>query len=309
MEVLRRLLAPLDPGTFLSDRFQRQNTYIPGESGKFDFFFPVSHFRENLDRVSHIRAIFKGFQEVDISPADIPAMVSAGATICVTGLERAHPALLALVTELRAETRHPGMVSVRAYMSPPGSGFDPHYDARTVTTLQLYGEKAWRIGRSPFVSFPQSNCSDFADPDYKDFDTLTAADEVLMRPGDLLCLPPGTVHTARARSWCLALNVAFDYVGARYLDLIQHEFSAVCAADLTLREPLAPADAITHARLRDEVNGRIARMQQLLQELSSSVEWLSPAREALEAEQMSERLGTSSLVKSLAEGRLWVSEG
>src|SRR5215212_9871378 len=90
---LKRLLAPLTVDEFASKYFQRIPLRIPGAAGKFDFLFRADEFQFGLDRVSEIRAVFPQQWQAQIRAADIQQMMHAGATICVTGVERAHPKL------------------------------------------------------------------------------------------------------------------------------------------------------------------------------------------------------------------------
>src|SRR5207244_9094757 len=90
---------------------------------------------------------------------------------------------------------------------------------------QISGKKRWRYSRAPAVPFPTHNVvgenrifsyvrgdpmprpwEDFAPPDEREFE------EVVLEPGDVLCLPAGTWHAAKAIDHSLALNLAFNPV-------------------------------------------------------------------------------------------------
>ena len=113
---------------------------------------------------------------------------------------------------------------MKCYLSPRGYGFNAHFDAHIVTQLQIEGRKRWRYSVRPGVVDPLDN--GFADEggevrvigrspsELRSWERASVADatfeEVVLEPGDLLCLPPGTWHEAKAVERSLALNVAFS---------------------------------------------------------------------------------------------------
>src|SRR5829696_4585877 len=91
---IARIIHPLPVSEFLSSYFERRPLVIRGQAKKFSHLFAADDFKFGLDRVTEIRAVFEGLWQATIDPADIKEMFNAGASICVTGLERAHPKLL-----------------------------------------------------------------------------------------------------------------------------------------------------------------------------------------------------------------------
>ena len=106
-----------------------------------------------------------------------------------------------------------------------------------MTTVQLEGTKRWRVSPTPGVPFPVDNA--FLDEsgtiryNGRTPGSLAAWErpavdrdafvEVLLRPGDVLCLPAGTWHEAKAAGGpSLALNFSFSPadVAAVLLDLV-----------------------------------------------------------------------------------------
>lgn len=120
-----------------------------------------------------------------------------GATIVLQGLHRTLPPLETLAASLAAELGHP--VQVNAYVTPPGNqGFAAHYDVHDVFVLQIHGAKAWRV-HDPVWPDP------LRDQPWEDRRGLVVeaahAEPVLeaeLRPGDLLYLPRGFLHSATA---------------------------------------------------------------------------------------------------------------
>ena len=120
-----------------------------------------------------------------------------GATIVLQGLHRTWPAIQAFTRRLVEELGHPAQVN--AYITPESSrGFDPHYDVHDVFVLQVDGEKHWRV-HAPVLAHPRA---DEPWSLHRDAVAARAAEEpvldVVMRPGDVLYLPRGWLHSATA---------------------------------------------------------------------------------------------------------------
>jgi ribosomal protein L16 Arg81 hydroxylase len=222
--LLDQVLKPVSVGTFLKDYFGVRPLLVRGARDKFHFLLRAENFMFGLDRVREVRCVFSGLKQATISPSDIKEMFEAGATICVTGMERAHSTLQRAAKRIESEIGYAGRVDFRAYLSPPGSGFDIHYDARVATTLQIDGTKTWWYSDYPHTPFPTEN----SPRDDMEAIARMVSDVPLrkatLRPGDLLCLPAGAWHKAKAgRGGSLALNMAFNHSGATVVDvLIRH---------------------------------------------------------------------------------------
>lgn len=120
-----------------------------------------------------------------------------GATIVLQALHRTWPALVDFSRRLGADLGHP--VQVNAYVTPPQSqGFDDHYDVHDVFVLQVSGEKRWRI-HAPVLEAPLRDQPwtqrRAAVARRAEEDSLI---EAVLRPGDCLYLPRGTLHAATA---------------------------------------------------------------------------------------------------------------
>jgi ribosomal protein L16 Arg81 hydroxylase len=186
----------------------------------FDEIFSETEFWSHLPYALNIRAVFAHLKQARIRPDDAKDMYEAGATLCVSGLERSHAGLLSLANNLKQALGFLGEIDVKAYFSPCGSGFSAHYDPRGVTTLQISGQKRWRFTSLPAVEFPLVN-SDYPLPDLLDeLTTRTDVQNVILHPGDLLYLPPGVIHWAEAGQSSLALNMSFEYVGANAAQML-----------------------------------------------------------------------------------------
>ena len=100
-------------------------------------------------------------------------LVAGGATVVMQSLQRTWPPLDDFCRDLEVAIGHP--VQANAYLSPGigAGGLGQHADTHDVIVLQIAGSKAWDVeGLGPLV----------------------------LEPGDVLYLPAGTSHHARAES-------------------------------------------------------------------------------------------------------------
>jgi ribosomal protein L16 Arg81 hydroxylase len=236
--MLASILRPVQIKTFLDEYFGKKPLLVRGAPGKFDSLMKPRDFIYRLDRVPEIRCVFDQLRQATIGPADIREMFEAGATICVTGIDCAHRSLRIAGRKIRKEIGYAGRVDFRAYLSPPGSGFDFHYDARVATTLQFEGTKTWWYSEEPDLPLPIENSSRADMTAIRLAVSKIKLRRVTLRPGDLLCLPPGVWHKARAGTGgSFALNMAFNHVGATVLDVILEELRASLSSEPGCREP------------------------------------------------------------------------
>jgi hypothetical protein len=132
-----------------------------------------------------------------VSSDAVLRLFADGSTVVLQGLHRLWPPLIEFADQLAADLGHP--TQVNAYVTPPSSrGFSPHYDVHDVFVLQVSGEKHWRI-HAPVLADPLRTqpWQDRAD------DVAAAAErepviDAVLRPGDVLYLPRGFIHSAQA---------------------------------------------------------------------------------------------------------------
>jgi hypothetical protein len=227
---LSDVLNPVPLHEFVSDYWQRKSLFVKGTAGKFAGLFDRHRFFSVAGQARGIHAEWGAGQNVTgVRPEQMDGLLKSGATLCLTGIEHVDSGLQTLTLNAKRELLHAGEVSIRSYLSAEGCGFDLHFDARVATTLQIEGCKRWWFSKTPAVPFPARNCNlirpgqlgyqraaevpvevweRFAPPDE------TELCEVLLEPGDVLCLPAGTWHRAKAAGTSsLALNLAFDSLG------------------------------------------------------------------------------------------------
>ncbi|PRX19164.1 Cupin superfamily protein [Paraburkholderia sp. BL18I3N2] len=211
--VFQKFFYPLDAREFRSQYFGKRPLYLGGHPDRTSGLFSLSQFYECLIECENVRVVFDGLKQARISPGDAKDMFDAGGTICATGVERGNAALREFLKAIKAELNFTGHLSFRAYLSPPGAGFAPHYDPRVIATMQIEGSKKWFYANSPFCEFPLDSSPIPLPQRYLTFVENAGHNQCKLKPGDLLCLPAGTIHWAEAGSDSLSLNLAFDYIG------------------------------------------------------------------------------------------------
>lgn len=132
-----------------------------------------------------------------VSDDKLLRLFADGSTIVLQGLHRTWGPLIDFTQQLAEELGHP--VQANAYVTPSqNTGFSDHYDVHDVFVLQVAGEKLWRL-RPPVHPAP------LRDEPWTDHraEVEEAAQhppehEFTLRPGDVLYLPRGWVHSATA---------------------------------------------------------------------------------------------------------------
>ncbi|HEX8112162.1 MAG TPA: cupin domain-containing protein, partial [Kofleriaceae bacterium] len=205
---LAELLAPIAITELVRDYWQRRPLYIPGAPDKLAGLFDRAAFDRAVtaiepDELGRRPFAKAGAQdaagdhvELRIQPEQIPALVRAGMTIQAEQLETAHAGLRALLDDTRRQLDVAAAMDVGAFLSPDGAGYGLHFDATGMFTLQIAGSKRWGYGRAPAVAWPRANR--VATRGARDQLPDDELDEVVLRPGDVLYLPPGTWHRASA---------------------------------------------------------------------------------------------------------------
>jgi hypothetical protein len=226
---LAELLSPISCEEFVNSCFSRISLAVPGTPQKFDHIFSWERLQKAImtgqaipDRRYNITASFTGGEESGSSRRMIEAyhhqigeLLLAGATICITNIHMADPLLARWARAIRSQLNFAGTVGVNCYMSPDGSGLPMHYDKRVATTLQLGGKKRWRFSTQPAKAWPSHNAlyqQGRVEPSGVDpgkLPTDLEFEEVELSPGDLLCLPAGAWHSAKAVGDSFAINIYF----------------------------------------------------------------------------------------------------
>ncbi|MGE6738489.1 cupin domain-containing protein, partial [Streptomyces sp. NPDC059900] len=188
-----------------------------------------------------------------------------GATLVLQALHRTWEPVADFSTRLSTELGHP--VQANAYITPPQNrGFDAHYDVHDVFVLQIHGCKRWVI-HEPVHPDPLRN-----EP-WTDHRAAVASAargtpriDTVLEPGDVLYLPRGWLHAARAQgqvSMHLTLGI---HTHTRYTlaEQLTRAALAVLREDPRMRQSLpmgtdGPADEDELAAVREHLVAALAR--------------------------------------------------
>lgn len=224
---LQQLVNPISCEEFVNSYFARTSVNIEGHPKKFDHIFSWERLRQALARGQHIRDrrynITASFAsgEAEGSPRrmmeahhnQVSELLNAGATICITNIHMADPSLARWAQAIRTQLNFSGTVGINCYVSADGSGLPMHYDKRVATSIQVAGKKLWRFSTETAKAWPDSNETYQEGQTGSEVGKLPAEmefQEVVLNPGDLLCLPAGAWHSARGIGFSLALNLYFS---------------------------------------------------------------------------------------------------
>lgn len=250
----------------IAEYFNKKPLFVPGAIDKPQELLDLEGFYAALPDTENVRAIFRSMHRASIAPNDARDMFEAGATICVTGIDLAVPAIRKLADAVKLELGYLGILSVNAYCSPQGSGLSEHYDPRIVTAIQLAGTKEWTYSLEPFELNPLrvSYNDDTRAALLRQHNARVGTHTVTLSVGDILCLPAGTVHEARAESTSLSLNLAFDYAGKGMADIFTDWLRRELLNTREFREPcFAKGSYDQEARMKE----LIARAEEVLGQL------------------------------------------
>lgn len=227
---LQQLLTPLSCEEFLRSYFARESIFIEGSAEKIASVFSWESLNKALeagqkiqDKRFNIHASFargeasgSSRQMVEASCQQVEGLFKSGATICITNIHMADPALAHWAQSIRAQLNFSGTVGVNCYLSPDGAGLSTHYDKRVVTNIQVAGRKRWRYSTEAAKLWPDHNAvylNGKGEADGADAGRLPTEmefREVEMKPGDVLCLPAGAWHSAKGVGESLAINLYFQ---------------------------------------------------------------------------------------------------
>jgi hypothetical protein len=262
-----------------------------GPSDRFRALFSMERLEQVLDAQRRsrsgsgslsVRASFDHWHSLlTIAPNYAIRLYKAGATLCISELCIADQLLHDVALRARRDLRFLGTTDFRCYLSPHGDGFDTHFDMRISTTLQIEGRKRWRYSNEPALDWPHyqifpGQLAPSEGPSksvtntqtYRDPSTCTFT-EVELEPGDVLCLPAGIWHSARAVGHSLALNLAFepqrhfwDFLGPMVLP-------SLMAESVWRQPPPVGVDrtATLPSSIKEYFDGRVDRLIAILNQL------------------------------------------
>ena len=278
--VIGRLLAPMTPEEFVASHWNQRALHVRGQPDKFAGLFDRAAWKQALPGCRQLKA---GYRDADgwlrdfpITPEQAEHLYGAGMTICAGFLPETGP-LGSLLTGMRRDLLHPGKPYFNCYFSPDGHGFNLHIDDHSVFILQIEGAKEWLFSPVPGVvnptrgfQFPPNRTAVKLPWGYFTRPEPESLETVELQPGDVLYLPPGAWHQARARGSSLALTMAYERVTAAAV--AQEAITARLAQLPELQVP--PPSALAGGEHAAEVSAQFDRLRDTLLE---SLRTLEPA--------------------------------
>lgn len=165
------------------------------------------------------------------SLAVIAERLRKGATIRVRDADKFDAGLNHFVQEIRR--RFTAQSQINVYLTPPSQmGFAAHFDTTDVFIVQCLGEKEWKI----FQEYTNKTELPVMETvwDAERYRPCGAAENITLRPGDVLYLPRGAMHEAfcaERESMHLTISIAPLTFG----DLIGKALRAAAESDIALR--------------------------------------------------------------------------
>jgi ribosomal protein L16 Arg81 hydroxylase len=294
---LAELLHPITPEQFLAEYWEKQALHVRGTPNKFAWLFDQERFdqailRANFDKRAPasfgIRAFWRNrhglYAAIEIQPDQVREAFASRSTICVNDISAGDAGLARFAAHIKRQLNLTSPVYFSCYLSPEGEGLDTHYDARHATIIQLSGRKLWRYSRHPALPYPQRNViieqdgsarnadgrptKEVSSPDESQFE------EVMMEPGDILYLPAGCWHNAKASGeTSLALTLSCSTSG--FLGMLTPELERVLQQKVEWRT-FVPAVLTSQTEggqmpveARRFISARLAELQELLGKLAS----------------------------------------
>lgn len=226
IDPLALLSAPLAPGAFFEQHWGRASFHAAGESARFAAIYDLQRWEAGTFSGPVDAAVVddnRQQHQFRIDPAQARESFDAGKTLCADVSRTEEVAAFLDALSDRLEVGRGGFAKL--YASPPGVGFATHFDPDHVFVLQLRGRKRWWFGETPAIPFsvhggkvqdgvavhtyPRSGepvVTDEGQP-------LPAASRstlrsVVLEPGDLLYLPPGTWHETEAQQESVAISLS-----------------------------------------------------------------------------------------------------
>jgi hypothetical protein len=194
----------------------------------------------------------------NVDPVLVRALWSEGSTVVVESSQRFIRESSLLACALAVETRCPAQANL--YLTPAESqGFGAHADAHDVLIFQLAGRKAWTLGERVADEELATRRHRAADR------TITNGTEVVMEVGDVLYIPRGIVHQAKATdlgpSTHLTLGIHWPIAGeleGSVLERLVAWGALRQSVEPAVGAPPAIAEADGAAALRFELDRRLA---------------------------------------------------
>ena len=275
----QQLLDPMTPERFFEEHHGRRPLHVRGAADKFasvmswatlnrilgmavwgSYSMQLMMDRQRVPPAAYCRSTVDRNQQRQMQPdaEQVMALVRRGASLLLNEIETLHPGVLAVVETLEAALG--AKSSGNLYCSwKERQAFDSHCDKHDVYALQIIGEKRWNVYRgradNPIEHPAFKNVSQAENDRMKG----AVAEQVLMRPGDLLYLPRGQFHDALASSEA-SVHVTFSCSEPNGLDWLSMLWE-LAVGDSRIRADLPRADLETTLRVLHTIRDRLAAGQ------------------------------------------------
>ncbi|WNG29031.1 hypothetical protein F0U62_37335 [Cystobacter fuscus] len=241
------LIAPLTPDVFFSEYWEQKPLVTRGRAR--GFFAPLFSTQDvdraicylkpgpgRLDLVTEGGFVRDNFLGPD-GAANINLVYESylkGSTVILSGLEETWETLAVFSRRVEGLLSHP--VAIAVYLTPPNHrGVQPHFDTQENFILQVEGVKHWKL-YPPLRELPPVEGSYMPVPREKLPAPLC---ETELHPGDMLYVPRGFVHEAKAAD-SASLHITVDVHVRTWHDLLSDALAAMAAREPTLRKSLPP---------------------------------------------------------------------
>lgn len=222
---LELLLGSFDRDKFFNEYWEQRSLHIAhNDPGRYAHLLDSERFlNEEVHHCGFLRASYpqkaknNWTNEINIQPEQAPDMYTAGMTICASMLREDGP-LGRFADEFRQDIYSAGQPHFNVYYSPDGIGASVHFDTHPVWIMQIEGSKHWKVGRKPYVVNPLFNIAypmhlarvklPWITVERPNVDDLDEFMHITLHPGDVVYIPPGAWHTARAEGASLAVTLA-----------------------------------------------------------------------------------------------------
>jgi 50S ribosomal protein L16 3-hydroxylase len=172
-------------------------------------------------------------------PREFRRLPRAGWTLLVQGVNHVLPAAQKLLDRF-AFIPYARLDDLMVSYAPRGGGVGPHFDSYDVFLLQGEGRRRWRTSAQRDLALVEN-------APLRILRRFRPTREWVLRPGDLLYLPPRCAHDGIALSDCVTYSIGFRApdareLGARFLEFLQDELDLDgIYADRGLRPARRPA--------------------------------------------------------------------
>lgn len=242
---LADLLHPMTPEQFAGEYWEKQPFLFRGAAGRFRGLFASTDVGSLLHylrpRPPKDMMLIKGSKHAEINwitPDGMPRIDKVreawrdGYSIVVNDLGKLWAPVGELSAALQEQLHH--TINVNLYMTPTSSqAFVPHFDVMDVFVLQVEGSKRWQL-RGAAANLPFED--EHVDVPAERLPPIVFEED--LRDGDVLYIPRGFVHAARATSEAsLHLSVGVNII--RWIDLLTAAVKSM-RSDPRLRQALPP---------------------------------------------------------------------